>query len=354
MEALQNLVATLERQHTEKADYVLPSQLIVMRDGIIHANGQQYGPNDVFHEGASEKLQIPLGYYRRMKAELPELLDSNVNSWLKHQAGKNVLLRTFEGVEANVARAFLSDRYLALDNYDVLFAVLDAIKKTGAKVEIKSADVTDKRLYLNVVAPEVEIQAVEMLRNYMRTNDGVGNGVVSGFTVSNSEVGWGQFLIRPRAHIAKCGNGYISNEDSFSKIHLGGKLEPGVITWSQETKNRNLELVMSQVQDAIRTYLSKDYLGKMVAKIAKAHNIEFEHPLDAVQNVCKDLKYTDTQRKSIMEYFAAGGDMKGSGVIHAITRHAQDENPDTRNDMEAAAFSILPKLESFDRPFTTN
>src|SRR3954463_6656554 len=158
MEKLQQLVKTLELQHAEKRDYVVPSKTLIMAEGILQVNGQFYKPNTVCHEGLSEKLSIPMNYYRRMQTERPQLLDLSVNHWLQHQAGKNVLLRTFEGVEQNVARAFLSDRYLALDNYDVLFAVLDAIKKMGVRVEIKNADVTEKRLYLNVVAPEVEIQ----------------------------------------------------------------------------------------------------------------------------------------------------------------------------------------------------
>lgn len=354
MQQLETLISTLQQQHTEKADYVIPSQLITMENGVMRFNGNHYQPNEVFHEGLSDKLSIPLQYYRRMRAERPELLDTNVNSWLKHMAGKNVLLRTFEGVEKNVARAFLSDRYMALDNYDVLFTVLEAIKEMGVKVEVKNADVTDRRFYLNIVAPDVEIQATEFLREYLKDNRGAGNGILSGFTISNSEVGCGQFSVRPRAVVIKCDNGLICPEDAFSRVHLGGKLEQGVITWSQETRNRNLKLVMSQVKDAISTYLSTDYLGKMVAKIADAHNIKLEHPVDAVNHVCKELRYTDEQRQSILSYFVNDGDTKASGIVHAITRHAQKEDPDTRNEMETDAFKILPKLQSFDKLFSGN
>lgn len=357
MQQLQNLVATLEAQQAQKADYVVPSESLVMEGGLISTkNGDRkiYAPNEIFHEGLSDKLSIPLTYYRRMRAERPELLDMNVNGWLQHMGGKNVLLRTFESAEKNVARAFLSDRYMALDNYDVLFTVLEAIKKMGVKVEIKNADVTDKRLYLNVVAPDIEIQATEFLKHYLRENGGAGNGIVSGFTISNSEVGCGQFSVRPRAVIIKCNNGLIKPEDAFSRVHLGSKLETGVIQWSQETRNRNLQLVMSQVTDAINTYLSQDYLGKMVADIARAHEIKLEHPIDTVHHVCKELRYTEEQRKSILAHFVTDGDTKASGIIHAITRHAQTEDADTRNDMETDAFKILPKLQSFDKPFSGN
>lgn len=354
MEILQNLVTTLEAQHASKADYVVPSKLLVMKDGQLHAQGRAYKPNEVCHEGLSDKLSIPLTYYRRMRAERPELLDLSVNHWLQHQSEKNMLLRTFEGLDQNIARAFLSDRYMALDNYDVLFTVLDAIKSMGVNVEIKNADVTEKRLYLNVVAPEVEIQATELLKHYLQSRSAVGNGVISGFTISNSEVGMGSFMIRPRAVICKCDNGIIRPDDTFSKIHLGGKLEQGVVKWSKETQKRNLQLVMSQVKDAIKTFLSKDYLGMVVKDLERAHNINLENPVDAVQHACKDLKYNDEQRKSILDFFVKGGDLKGSGIVHAITQHAQTEDADTRNDMELDAFQVITRLHSFDKPFTNN
>lgn len=348
MEKLVQLIDTLKVQHSQKRDYVLPSKLLVMKDGKIEANGQTYVANRVMHEGLSDKLGIPMRYYEKLQAQLPELLDQNVNGWLKDQGDKNVLLRTFEGLETNIARAFLSDRYFALDNYDVLFAVLDAIKQMGVNVEIKNADVTERRMHLDIIAPDVELQAPEVLKNYLRTNGAAGDGIISGLTISNSEVGNGSFNLRPRAHIVKCGNGLIRPDDSFSRIHLGGKLEKGVIQWSQETRDRNLALVMSQVKDAIGTFLSKDYLGTIVKDLAKAQQIELQHPLDAVKNLCNELRYTEDQRNSILDFFVKDGDSRASGIVHAITRHAQQEDADVRHDMEKDAFETIGKVHRFD------
>lgn len=360
MEKLQQLVSTLEAQHTSKADYILPAESIYMKDGLIqsgHADLPRiYTPNEVMHEGLSERLEIPMAYYRRMRAQRPELLDTSVSSWLQHLGGKNVMLRTFEGQElsTNVARALLSDRYLALDNYDVLFAALDAIKKSGIKVDVTHADVTDRRLYLNCVAPQVEVDAKETLKGYLTTRDGVGNGIISGFTITNSEVGQGQFLVRPRAVILKCNNGMIVPDDSFSRIHLGQKLDEGMVKWSQETRNKNYELIMSQVGDAVKTFLSHEYLGKVIERLAAAQQVKLDNPIDTVQNVCKSLRYTEAQRHKILGFFLEGGDHAASGVTHAITRHAQDEDPDTRQDMETQAFNILPGIKGFDKKFSGN
>jgi hypothetical protein len=327
-----------------------------MVNGAIHVTGLQniYQPNEVMHRGFSDKLGIPWLYYNRMQAEIPELLDLNVTGWLQKQAGKNVLLRTFESPANNIARAFLSDRYSVIDNYDVLFTVLEALQASGLKVEIINADVTEKKLYLNVVAPEVEVEARGILSNYRGTKVGAGDGIISGFSISNSEVGWGQFSIAPRALILKCTNGMMNTEDAFNRSHLGVKLDQGLITWSQDTKNKNLELVMAQTKDAIKTFLSPEYLGKMIKKLETAAAEKLENPAETVQNVCKELRYTEDQRRSILSHFIQGGDTHAIGITHAITRQAQDENPDTRQDMEAAAFSILLKIKGFDKPFTGN
>lgn len=358
MEKLQQLVTSLEAQNSTKADYIVPAKRLVMEEGQLFTGDavKYYQPNEVCHDGLSDRLQIPLTYYRRMRAERPELLDLSVNHWLQHLGGKNLMLRTFEGgsLEKNVARALLSDRYLALDNYDVLFAALDAIKKSGIHVEITHADVTERRMYLNCIAPQVEIDAKETLKGYLTKDDSVGNGIISGFTISNSEVGQGQFNVRPRAMILKCRNGMIVADDTFSRIHLGSKLDEGMVKWSQETKNKNYELIMSQVGDAVRTFLSPEYLGTVVEKLAAAANVKLDNPIDTVQNVCQSLKYTEAQRHSILGFFLEGGDHAASGVTHAITRHAQDEQPDARQEMETKAFELLPKIKGFDKKFSGN
>jgi hypothetical protein len=348
MDKLLQLVDVLRAQQAQKADYVLDSRVLRMAGGQIMANGTSYQPNRVMHEGLSDKLGIPMKYYQKLQAELPLLLDENVNGWLQKQAGKKVLLRTFESEQANIARAFLSDRYLALDNFDVLMTALDAIKQMGVNVEIKHADVTDRRLYLDVTCPDVEIQAPEVLKDYLRTNGAAGDGIISGLTISNSEVGDGSFNLRPRAVVIKCDNGLIRPDDTFSRIHLGGKLKEGVIQWSDETRAHNLRLVMSQVKDAIKTFFSKEYVGQIVKELAKAQEIELEHPVDAIKNLTRDLRYNEAQQQSILDFFVKDGDQRASGIAHAITRHAQREDADTRHDMERDAFEALGRVHRFD------
>src|SRR5690606_22140046 len=123
--------------------------------------------------------------------------------------------------------------YNIIDDYDVLFSALEAIKNTGVEVEITKADISDNRMALHVICPAVEQQADAFLREYLKENDAVGNGIVSGFVITNSETGNGAFEIRPRAVIVKCNNGLVVKDDRFRRIHLGGKMNEGQIIWSE-------------------------------------------------------------------------------------------------------------------------
>ena len=67
-----------------------------------------------------------------MRSDAPALLAHNVNHWFKTQPAER-MVRTLDGK----ARAFLSNRYRRLDNFDLLHAVMPVLaelKMTAAKV----------------------------------------------------------------------------------------------------------------------------------------------------------------------------------------------------------------------------
>lgn len=360
MEKLSNLVVALKEQHEQKADYVMaPGKLRMTADGNLVAEGTKqliYNPNPVWHEGASFMLNIPNGYYKRMMEKTPELLSQNVNAWLDLREQKGVMLRTFENLNGtNVARAILSDRYNILDNYDVLFAALDAIKMSGVDVEIVEATVTDKRMYLCVTAPQIEVDAKPFLDKYLKEKESeTGNGIITGFILTNSEVGQGSFEIRPRALVLKCKNGLIVPDDKFRRVHLGAKLDEGAIQWSEATKQKNYELIISQTRDAINTFLSKDYLNGALIKVAAAHNIKLDYPIDAVLHVCREMMITEDHRKNILDHFLRSGDHSAGGVFQALTFGAQSMGADDRFELEAKAYGMIDQIKAHDKPFSKN
>jgi hypothetical protein len=250
----------------------------------------------------------------------------------------------------------LSDRYGLIDNYDVLFAALEAIRQSGVEVKVQEATVTDRRLYVHITAPNVEIQSDEALKNYLRQKQfEVGSGIVAGLVITNSEVGFGQYAVMPRVFIKVCQNGLIVKDDAFRKVHLGGRLDAGQINWSEKTQNKNLELIKSQTGDAIQHFLSKGYLSGIVQKLERASQQKLDNPLDTMQNVIKEVSknvsLTEENKKNILNYFVQDGDVAASGVSQALTREAQNLDADSRYDMEVTAFEILPKVKNFDHEF---
>lgn len=117
---------------------------------------------------------------------------------------------------------------------------------------------------------------------------------------------------------------------------------------------KNYELIISQTQDAIKTFLSKDYLGKMIERIADIQGIELKHPIDAVQNVCRELQITDEHKQSILRHFMNDGDHMATGIMQAVTKEAQAMTPDMQYEVETKVFETICSIKKFDKTFSKN
>ena len=76
---------------------------------------------------------VSLPDYQRMRDQAPELLAANVNEWFQQKPERR-MVRTLDGQ----MRAFLSDRYRRLDNFDLALAVLPVLKEMGEGLKIVS------------------------------------------------------------------------------------------------------------------------------------------------------------------------------------------------------------------------
>jgi len=363
-ETLTSIVKTLKTINDKKKDMIVPASKLNYHDNYIWVQGkggitdtQGFKVNENCHNQISEKLDIPTKYYRRMRSQNAALLEENINGWLSKSENAKYMLRCLKSTdpaEENIARAFLSNSYNCIDNYDVLGAALEAIKRMNVKVDILRAEVTERRLYLQVVCPEVEQQAETFLKDYMKSSGRGGYAIYSGLSLSNSEVGVGGFNISPRCVVGVCSNGLTLKDDSFRKIHLGAKMDEGEIEWSARTKQKNYELIISQTSDAIQKFLSKRYLGTMIDKIAATKNIQLEHRIDTVQNVCRELCISDDHMENILQYFMSDGDPSAAGVLNAITRESQNMDADLQYDVESNVLSTVLNIKKFDRTFSKN
>jgi hypothetical protein len=279
-----------------------------------------------------------------------------VSYWFKENNTK-YLLRSFVDKEeqTGVARALLSDRFKIIDNYDVMLAVLDAVRESGMNLQVDDdgCDITEKRMYMRFICPEIEINAPELLKNYHLDSNLVTNhGVVSGFVISNSEVGLGTLSIAPRAKVLACKNGMIKTDERFARTHLGGKVEEyKQIEWSEETRQKNYELIIAQVKDAIKAYTNKDFLGNWVSDLILKGTKPLEHPLDCIKNVSSALKISEAKEKDILNFFIKSADFTGFGVTQSITLFAHTKaDADEQYELEKAAVSVLDNMKQYDRP----
>ena len=379
--SLQQIVEQLQQQNLLKQDFVVPSKylkmdesnLIVLNESKLDSlskllldTGIAVDENDLqkielsvldcCHSQIASRLDIPKKYYDKMlvNERHHHILDYNVTNWFYEKNENNFLLRTFIDKEqkTGIARAILSDRYNVLDNYDVMLATLDAIRESGINVEIESGDITDTKFYMRFVCPDIEMDAPDILKNY-KLPDGSkgGNGIISGFVISNSETGNGKFSISPRAVVLACRNGMIFKNDAFQKTHLGAKMEEyTTIDWSAETRQKNYELVCSQVKDAIKYYASEEYLGAKIHELIAKGNVELNHPIETIKNVSKHLSISEDKESSILNYFIKSGDTNAFGVTQALTYYAQhNASPEERYEIEIESVMILDSIEEFDK-----
>lgn len=386
---LTDLLALLRDQNARKVDVVAPAtsvrsvegQLVVRgadailtEDGVTAADGT-YTPTAVADEGIASKLGVPLAYLRQLRETRPDLYDANVNGWLHGRREKrsvatldqstgefgpgrllreaipadprSFLIRAFRGDdgEHGIARAFLSDRYSMVDNLDVLTAALEGIRDAGVEVNIDGGDLTDRRMVLRVTCPAVQALAPTLLRGYRSPFTGASGSdnptVWAGFQIANSEVGHGAFTITPRLVVQVCNNGMTITRDAVSKVHLGGRLDAGVVRYADDTNQAAVTLVRKQTRDAVTTFLSPTYLeGALEQLEAKADQPVTDH--QQVRTVLKARRYTDAETDAVLAYFTQGGQMTLGGVVNAVTAYAQTvEDGDAQHDLEARATALL-------------
>jgi hypothetical protein len=132
------------------------------------------------------------------------------------------------------------------------------------------------------------------------------------------------------------------------QIHIGGKLDEGVIKWSDETQQRTLELVKAKTADAVRTFLDVDYVRMVIAGIEEAAAVKVTSPVKAVDNIAKGFGFNDSEKDQIMTFFIQSGDATAGGVMNAVTATAQVlTDPDRANELEDVALDVLTATAQF-------
>lgn len=387
---LQSFVKLLEAQKANTLDLVVPASALSMDEGVLHvrqpdiatgglddaqmypAGVYRYSVSDVADDGLSTRLNIPREFLRRnrhgglvgKKATAPNipLYDALVNLSLAPQSDRSkYLVRLLTGsVEDHGTqgwvRAVMTNGYRIIDNFDVLVATLSGIRAAGinpASLKI-SADLTERNMFVRVHAPEVRTLAQDLLKDYRSPFRDPETGrfltglecpeIFSGFTLRNSETGHGSYSLTPQSIVQVCRNGMTWTADARREVHLGQRLEEGAVKWSEETHRKNLSLIQSMAADAVRHFLSQEYLEEKVADMREKAQVTIDEDAHdaAVEVVAKECTFTDAEAEAVLRDFGFGGDYTVGGMVQAVTSAAQRmESVDRQWALESSTEKVL-------------
>lgn len=336
--SLAELAVELERRENAKHDYLVDTRMMHFdmtdSDAMLSLRNQDaglttvLGVNEIAHNQIGQALGIPSKYYDMMKEKNPELLAVNINSWFEKEP-KVRMVRTLDGN----ARAFLSERYRRIDNFQIAMAVLPIISDMpDARVE--SCEVTDERMYIKVVNPRLTTEVVP------------GDIVQSGILISNSEVGMGSMAIQPLVYRLVCRNGMVVNDAATRRYHIGRGNQSGedFTLYTDETLKADDRALMLKVQDTVKAVVDQTRFDKVVAMMrqAKDAKIVTANIPAMVELAGTDFGYTKKEGETILDYLIRGGDLSLYGMANAVTRAAQDvESYDRSTAMESIGYSIM-------------
>jgi hypothetical protein len=324
---LQELAAEIERQNNAKRDFVVDTQAIAAlptENGVkIAFADQELTVGDTAHQQIAQRLNIPAKYYEKMRAEAPELLANNIETWFQKYPARN-MVRTLDGK----ARAFLSDRYRPLDNFDLATAALPVLSELG--VEVMSAEVTERRLYIKAVDRSVIREIPEGHTMGDGTHTIVRMAKLSPLvTLSNSEIGLGSLSILGGTFNSFCTNLATFGERSMRQYHVGGRhdiAEGDVYAMlSEQTRRLDDAALWAKVRDVIKGAFDNAKFDALVETIKGTQQNKMGADIPKVIEITqKRFDLSDGEAKSVLQHLIHGGDLTQYGLHNAITRTAED------------------------------
>ena len=328
---LQDLARELDRQLEMKRDFVVSTQSMDMLETVdtfrLLPNDEPemaFSITDLFHRQLGASIGIPAKYYDKMREDYPELLAQNVNGWFRREPSKHTI-RTLD----NTVRAFLSDRYRRIDNYDIAKATLPVVGEMP-DAQVVSCEVTSNRMYIKVVNPRLEAEVQK------------GDIVQAGIVISNSEVGLGSVSVMPLAYRLVCLNGMIVNDLGQRRYHIGRELEESWELYSDDTLIADDTAFMLKLADIVRTAVDEARFSMVVDKLKVAASIRITaHIPQVVELTSRQYGFTKTEETDILQHLIEGGDLSLYGLSNAVTRASQDvPDYDRATALEGAGWQI--------------
>lgn len=344
---LVELAQEIVRQAAAKKDFlgatadvvVTPSAQLDIGDGARDVTG-------VAHGQLAEFVDIPKAYYDRLRTEAPRLFAENVNTWLgkiaRDESDKARQRRQFRTLDGKV-RAILSPSYRALDNEGLAEVVLPTLQELG--VEILSAEITERRLYIKAVDQRI-VRDVPTGRKLGDGSHVFFDTLSPAITIGNSEVGAGSLFLNTSIYTRVCTN-LATVEKSVTRRHIGSKLD-GIDDGlhellTDETKAASDRAIFLKVRDALRGAFEEKRFEALSGKLAATVDAKIEAPVEKLVEVTgRRFNLLQAERVSVLQHLIQGGDLSLYGVLNAVTRTAEDAaSYDRATELEALGGKLI-------------
>ena len=326
---LHQLALELDEQQKTKRDFLVDSPAISMQARAQESGPHSYrltlgkngnsvnlGINDLGHLQLASKVGIPRKFYDHLRTDYPTLLAQTVTE-LSVGEPQKMLVRSLGGQ----ARAFLSDRYRTIDNFDLLKAVLPSLtglEKVGTELIVDSCEVTERRMYIKILFPQVQGEIK------------VGDPVRAGLVLSNSEVGDGSLRVERLLEILRCLNGMVLPA-SLRKYHAGRRrefdeLDSAVEVYSDRTRQLDDMALFSKVTDVVKAAFNMEEFAKQIEAYKNSTQQEIKKdPVEFIEVTSKRYNLNSEEKNSTLKHFLTYGDMTQYGLMNALTSAAQEE-----------------------------
>lgn len=352
--SLTDLAAELERRQAAKQDYLIDTRELTMltshedEEGAVRSGPSElaiprvgeFVANEHTHSQVADRLKVPKRFYDRLRADYPALLDQTVNTIFRKEPERR-MVRTYNWGDdggGRVARAFLSDRYRRLDDFDLASAILPVLGEIpGLKIE--STGLTETRMYIKAFTETIQREVKK-----------VGDIVRAGLMIRNSEVGNGALTVQPMLYTLACTNGMVVGK-ATRKYHVGRQIDSddAFAVFRDETIKKDDEAFFAKVADVVRAAVSETQFNAIIAAMDEAVDTRpMDNPIKGMEVLAKRLDLSERESGSVLQHLIKGGDLTQYGALNAVTRAAQDqESYDRATDLEELGSTVLamPRAE---------
>lgn len=322
----QHILESIENDDRNKEDFTHSlSRVRMNQEGKVLLPGSDrfYNLSDYAMTQAFTRLGIPAKYGKKLYEERPDLVADQFNHWVNSD-DRGVFVRTRQTVDGGMIRAFLSDKYAALDNRDMADALVRVIRHIP-DTEVVNFHLGERRTHIRLSFPE-------LTSDFGVTVGGQRDIVRVGIDIDNSEVGNSSLRVIPMVLRLVCTNGmraWVTDGDVFEQRHIH--------LTRQELYGRMSRAIVQSISS-----------GDEVLEIMRdSRAIPVEDPMKTIETLAKKQTYSQDLTDRLKTNFTIEPENNLYGVVNALTRTARDtENIEQRIEIEDFAGQLIrkPKL----------